>query len=178
MAAGDLESLVADHRASLLEFLAAARAVEIEDWERRSVPGKWAPSQVAEHLRVTYEVLLRELRGGAGIRIRLPWWRRTLLRATVLPRIVARGRFPAGAPAVREIRPGEGPFDRAATLAGLEALAAAFGEQLRARPSASLSHAFFGKMTAPVGLRVLAAHNRHHAAQLPAAGRGLTTASV
>jgi hypothetical protein len=174
--AGDWQATVDDHRASVLEFLAAARAVDEECWARPSAPGKWSPGQVAEHLRVTYEVLLRELRGGSGMRIRLPWWRRAVLRATVLPRIVARGRFPAGAPAVREIRPGDGPFDRAATLSGLETLAAALGEQLEARPGASLSHAFFGKMTAPVGLRVLAAHNRHHAAQLPPAGRGLTRA--
>jgi hypothetical protein len=178
MAAGDWQALVADHRASVREFVATAGTVEEERWERPAAPGKWSPSLVAEHLRVTYEVLLRELGGGSGIRIRLGWWRRTVLRATVLPRIVARGRFPAGAPAVREIRPGEGPFDRAATLSGLETLATELGQQLEARPGVSLSHAFFGKMTAPVGLRVLAAHNRHHAAQLPAAGRGLTTASV
>src|SRR4030095_8755207 len=108
----DCPALVAAHRASVDEFRDAASAVDPADWDAQPGAEKWSPGQIAEHLRLTYEVLLRELGGGTGMRVRLPWWQRGLLRATVLRRIVARGTFPSGAPAVREIRPGAGPFDR------------------------------------------------------------------
>jgi hypothetical protein len=172
----DLRPLLTDHRDSIEEFSAAARAVEAAAWERRPAPDKWSPSQIAEHLRITYDVILRELRGGAGIRVRLPWWRRSLLRATVLRGIVRHGRFPGRAPAVREIRPGDGPYERAATLAALADLSQAFLREIEAHPDKRLSHAFFGRMAAPAGLRMLAAHNRHHAAQLAAPAS--TTASA
>jgi hypothetical protein len=159
--------LLADHRASVEEFALAAAALDEPAWNARPAPEKWSAGQIAEHLRLTYEILLREQRGGAGMRVRLPWWRRAMLRVTVVPRIVRSGRFPAGAPAVREIRPGEGPFDRSATLGGLRSLSAAFLDELAGSRGARLSHPFFGAMAGAVGLRVLTAHNRHHAAQLP-----------
>ena len=163
----DWQELAEDHRASVEEFAAAARAVPQSSWDTRPAPDKWSPGQIAEHLRLTYEVLLREAHGGKGIRIRLPWWRRTLLRATVMRRLLRRGEFPQGAPAVKEIRPGEGPFGREATLTDFERLASEFAAELTAHREKRFTHAFFGRMASPAGLRFLAIHNRHHKAQLP-----------
>ena len=94
----------------------------------------------------------------------------------VTPERLRMGEFPRGAPAVREIRPGPGPFDRSATLSALGDLTSRFESELSRRSDAQVSHAFFGRMRAPVGLRVLALHNRHHRAQLP--GAALTKASA
>lgn len=113
--------------------------------------------------------MLRELRGGQGVRARLTWWRRALLRSTVMRRMLRGGAFPNGAPAVRELRPAGGPFDRRSTLAALSALSSDFVGEIAARRDARLTHPFFGKLAPAAGLRVLAAHNRHHRAQLPAA---------
>lgn len=92
-----------------------------------------------------------------------------MLRQTVMRRMLRGGAFPKGAPAVRELRPGAGPFERQATLAALGALSEDFVGEIAAHREARLSHPFFGKLGPTAGLRVLAAHNRHHQKQLPAA---------
>ena len=58
--------------------------------------GKWTPAQIVQHLILGYEAGLRELDGGVGLTVVVPWWKRIALRWTILPRILA-GRFPAGA---------------------------------------------------------------------------------
>lgn len=63
-------ALQADHVASLAAFRAAAAEYPPERWDAPLAPGKWTPAQVAEHLRLSYEVLGRELAGGTGLRLR------------------------------------------------------------------------------------------------------------
>jgi hypothetical protein len=154
------------HRAAVADFVARARALTPEAWERPLGAARWTPAQTAEHLRLTYAVLLAELGGGRGLQVRTSWWLRTVLRLVVLRRILREGRIPAGARAPRELRPGPGPFERDATLAGLEALAARLEEALAGRETA-LTHHIFGRMGPDDGLRFCAAHARHHAGQLP-----------
>ncbi len=149
------------------EFVAAAEAVPEAAWQHSPGADKWSPAQIAEHLRITYEVMLRELRGGQGVRVRLGWFQRLVLRQGVMRRILRGGVFPKGAPAVRELRPGGGPFERRATLAELGTLTDDFASEIAANRNARLSHPFFGKLGAASGLRILAAHNRHHRGQLP-----------
>ncbi len=165
--------LQADHAASLAAFHAAAERWTPEAWEAPLGPGKWTPAQVAEHLRLSYEVLGRELAGGTGLRLRTPWWLRPLLRLRFLPGVLRQGRIPANARAPREVRPGDGPFPRATVLAALDAGAAAVGAALAERHGGGgdgVTHHVFGRLSPAEALRVLAVHNRHHPAQLSAPG--------
>ncbi len=160
------------HAAAAAELAAAARAVPAAAWERPVGEGKWTPAQIVAHLNLTYEVLLRELGGGAGMAVRTAAWQRALLRLLLVPRLLRGGSFPRGARAPRELREPEGaPQDGA--VAAFRALsdrfAASAAEVRERRPDARLSHAYFG--TAPVadGVLLCARHIQHHRRQLAAA---------
>jgi hypothetical protein len=157
------------HGRALAAFLAAAEAVPDAAWEAPWAEGKWTRSQVAEHVRLTYAQMLGEIGGGPAMRVRTPWLKRQVLRLLVMPWIVRRRRMPKGAPAVREIRPGDGPFDRARVLAGLrdagERLLAELG-RIDVASFGGLTHPFFGRMEPLLGLRLLTVHTDHHRAQI------------
>jgi len=165
------ETALAEHRAALAAIIASLRALEPARWSAPRGPGKWSPAQIAEHLRLTYVTLGNEARGGTGFRVRAKWWLRPLLRLRYVGRILRTGAFPEGAPATREVRPGEGPFEREPLLAELAAegerfLAAVQGA--RARHVAGLTHPFFGKLDLRRGLLLATSHLHHHHRQVPA----------
>lgn len=159
------------HAAALDAFVARAAAVETGAWNARAAEGKWTPAQVVEHVRLTYDIAVRELEGGGGLRVRTSWWLRPLLRLTYLRNILASGRVPQGARAPREARPGDGPFDQAATLAALRASSQQFVALLEPvwhRNGAVLTHHIFGRLGAREAFRFMAVHTGHHTQQLPA----------
>src|SRR5689334_3566845 len=100
------------HGSAASAFATAAEAVEPEAWDRPRAEGKWSPAQITDHLIRTYDVLLREIAGGGGMKVRTRLWMRLLLRLTYMPRILRTGRFPAQAPAPPEIRPSKTPPDQ------------------------------------------------------------------
>ena len=51
----ELETALADNRAAVDEFLAAARAIEPAAWAIPRADGAWSPGQIAEHLAIVYE---------------------------------------------------------------------------------------------------------------------------
>jgi hypothetical protein len=166
----DPTSGLAAHRRALAIFVAAAKNVDEAQWNAAPVSDKWSPAQVAEHLRMTYEVVGGELDGKAGLVVRTSWWIRPLLRFQFLRKILADGAVPAGAKAPRELRPGAGPFRRDQTLAALGEGAAAFETTLTRRwndPAAGATHHVFGRLTASQMLRFATVHLEHHARQLP-----------
>lgn len=166
-----------DHRRAVAEFVAAARAVDIARWERKPDGDRWSPAQIAEHVRLTYEVVGAQFSGGPGLRVRMPWWKRLPLRWAFLGRILESGVFPKGAWAPREIRPGDGPFDRETVLAALERTAAATEDILVARwtdGSRIMTHHVFGALDSPMGARLATVHTLHHAKQLRAFDSGPT----
>jgi len=165
----DRDALQREHRTSITEFIAVAEAIPAADWESPLATGKWSPAQVAEHLRLSYEMLGRELSGQPGLRVRTSWWLRVVLRLRVLPTILKDGRIGEGALAPREIRPGPGPFPRGALLAQLRATATAAEATLVGRlegAGAGITHHVFGRLSPARALRFLAVHNVHHTRQL------------
>jgi hypothetical protein len=161
----------ADHRAAIEDV---ARVVEGQDpacWARAPQPGKWSPSEIAQHLILSYGPPLAELDGGAGFAVRVPWWKRVVLRWKFLPQILG-GKFPQGAPAPREIRPKTGAADPAQAACDLRESAARFANRLAEAETGRrvrLTHSYFGKLTAPQILKLMAVHAGHHRAQFPPA---------
>jgi len=170
------DAAVAAHRQALTAYIASATQMAATRWNAARDVGKWSPAEITEHLRLSYVPAIAELAGQGGFRMRTPRWQQLLLRLWYLPRILRRGRMPTGVPAVREVRPGNGPFDQHALLLALQAAGEQFLDALgaaRSRPSQRVTHPFLGKLTLAEGLGLSTAHLRHHHQQLDgAAGTG------
>jgi hypothetical protein len=165
----DWSRLERDHRDAVAAFVARASALDVDRWTREPSPGKWSPCQVAEHVALAYEAIVRDLGGGPPMRLRLRWWQRALLRRFYLPRILARGRLPTGARAPREIRPGAETPARDQVLARIGAGAGILDEAMGVRrEEARVVHPYFGSLRGQEILRFCALHTRHHALQLGA----------
>jgi hypothetical protein len=164
----------ADHRAAVESVADALRRIDPSAWRVPARPGKWTPAEIAHHLALAYEPPLSELSGGPGYTLRIPWWKRCLLRWKFLPGIVRRGEFPWGAPAPRELRPRDDATGQGEAVGRLREAAALFERRLAeagAERRVRLKHAYFGRLSPSQTLKLLAAHAYHHEKQLPEGGK-------
>ena len=142
------------HSEVAAELMSAAQNVPPEKWLVPRDKGKWCPAQVVEHLNLAYDVILQELAGGEGMKIRTKFFQRTMLRWTILPRLMRGAPFPAGVPAPRELRAPVANPDQAATIASfadragkLEAAAA----EAEGKRGVRLTHAYFWEIFSRAG---------------------------
>lgn len=159
------------HDAAAARLAETAERVEPEKWLVPRAEGKWTPAQIVEHLNRVYDVILGELEGKPGMKIRTRFWMRTLLRLTVVGRILRGGWFPERAPAPYETRPGNGVEDkdeairmfrdRAAQFSSAVAKAHESGKKVR------ITHAYFGAASLDRSTLLCARHIEHHERQLP-----------
>lgn len=163
------DRLLADHDDSLEEYRTGARWVAPIAWMQPLASGKWTPAEITSHVAEAYRVLLAELGGAGGMKLLGSRLQRLILRHTLLPRLIAGRPFPPGVRAPRETRPKVIIEDQHQAMSELAHLAGLFAAELAARAAAGpvrLTHAYFGSLSPGQGLRLLTAHNRHHARQL------------
>jgi hypothetical protein len=162
---------MADHAATVDQFVQVVRRLPPQTWSRPLGPGKWSPAEVTSHVIEAYQVLRSELGGAAGMRMLGSPFRRWLLRHMTMPGLLAGRPFPSGVRAPRETRPREITKNPAEALAALTSSAEAFTQELTTRAAAGpvrLTHAYFGPLSPRQGLQLLTVHTRHHARQLTA----------
>jgi hypothetical protein len=164
--AKDREQGLRHYRDASAAVVATVMQVAPADWHRPVAPGKWSPAEITEHLRLTAAALRREIETGEGMRVRTSWLRRMVLRVLFLRKILVTGRFPDGAKAVRELRPGGGPFDHQATTSALGEELRAFERALTSTPGARVTHPLFGVADANTALRFSTVHLLHHRDQI------------
>jgi hypothetical protein len=132
-------------------------------------PGKWSPAEIAQHLILAYAPAMSELGGGPGYERRLSPIMTRVARWVALGGILSGKRFPAGGKSPPEARPA-GPFLPPAEAAErLRSAAAAFERTICEAHRAGggrITNAYFGSLTAPQALQLVAMHAEHHRKQL------------
>lgn len=168
----DLETQLADNRAAVEAFVAAARAVDASRWQAAAAEGKWSPAQIAEHLAIVYEYNRTIALGTASSPI--PWLLRPLVqplaRRIIVTNTLQAGRFTRKGRAPGIFQPSATPPAPDAVLARLDAAVRGFEGDLRSRhPEArrTIAHPIFGTIPTADWIHLQAIHARHHRAQLP-----------
>ena len=162
------ESALARHTNAAGTFTKTAEAISDSEWSTPLSEGKWSPAQVTEHLNRTYQVLIGELKGEQGIRVRSPWLLRQILRQTVLRSIYRKRALPKGARAPSEIIPKVVNEMQSASLARFVNLSREFEEGMNAnrQTGRKLTHHIFGAIDLERGLDFIAIHIEHHHRQI------------
>ena len=168
----EIETQIADNRAAIDEFIAAARALDASRWAAPRAPGAWSPAQIAEHLAIVYEYNRTIATGTASSpipRLLRPIVQR-LARGFVVDSTLRAGHFTRKGRAPGFFQPSATPPPAAAVLARLDAAVRGLEADLRSRhPEArhTIPHPIFGALPTADWMRLQAIHARHHRAQLP-----------
>jgi hypothetical protein len=158
-----------EHARSVAALLTAASLVPDEKWILPLGVERWSPAQVMEHIEISYALGRDAVRGGAGMRLKRPPLVAWLSRRIMLPLMSWTGRFPAGVPAPREVRPDAARAHAVPRLDAVLRIQRAAAEALTAlreaegRGGVTMTHAYLGPLTPYETLRLLNAHTRHHA---------------
>ncbi len=163
----ELETVIAENRAAVEEFVATARGLDAATWSAPRGEGQWSPAQIAEHLAIVYEYSRKVVTGAGGKGA--PRLLRPLLRWFVVDRTLKAGGFTRKGKAPAIFHPSATPPPAAEVLARLTAAVTGFEADIRSgHPAArhTVEHPFFGRMKTIDCVRLQAIHARHHRSQL------------
>jgi hypothetical protein len=163
----EIETAIADNRAAVEEFVAAARAVDAASWNTPRAEGKWSPAQVAEHLAIVYEYNRKVVLGTAGKGA--PRFLQPLARWFIVTKTLKAGAFTRKGRAPGIFQPTATPAAAAPLLTRLTTALAGFENDIRSgHPEGrhTVAHPFFGRLPTVDYLTLQAIHARHHRSQL------------
>ncbi len=161
---------LADHRAAVREYAAAAGRLDTQAWLRPLGQNRWSPALITEHLMLSIGAFTADAAGRAHMAVILGPWKRFVARTIFLRRMLKTGEFPAGARAPRETRPSSSPQPQAEALAALDRAVTDLEITVNAHPDPAhcqITHPYFGRLPLPMSIRLLELHARHHLGQLP-----------
>jgi hypothetical protein len=170
---------LARHAAAAGAYCETASGIGEAAWDAPYAPRKWSPAQITEHLTRTYDVVLNQLRGGSGLRVRSNWVVRGLLRTTVLRWIFRHRALPRGAKAPSEVVPERVGGTQAEAVARMAARAREFEQEVwerRGHRGLHLTHHLFGEIALLPGVDFVAIHIEHHHRQIAHAVPGAAAA--
>lgn len=157
------------HRAAVALYFQCAGIIPENAWLTPIEAEKWTPAQITEHLILTYQVFLQQMRGEQNIKTVYGSGMQWLLRLLILPGIYRRRKLPRGAQAPEEILPVKADQRREAAIEQLKKAVGEFENEASARrneESLRLTHHVFGKIKLIQGIDLAAIHTEHHARQL------------
>jgi hypothetical protein len=162
----DPQSLIADNRAAMDEFITVLSAVPERDWTKPSGEGRWSPAHHGMHIALAFEAFVRDARGGTPARLLGTPLKRRMWRLVGLSQVMWLARLPGGVKAPREVRPPDVPADRATVLDDLRARLRDFEAAANevAVSGRRLTHPYFGAISLREAMVLCAVHTRHHAA--------------
>ncbi len=162
----DLTTVLDDNRAALEDFIAAAEQAA-STWTTPRAPKKWSPSQVTEHVALTFEEGAKIVAGEPSVFPTLPSLLRPLLRGLFFNRILRKNAFP-DARTMKGLDPPSGPAAASEARARLEAAWKSFDDACRNREASgrAVEHGAFGTVSVADYARFMELHTRHHQKQL------------
>jgi hypothetical protein len=156
-----------EHERALYRYRERIERLSPELWRQRRPGGGWSPAEITQHLILSYEIALRNLRGGpAPERLAGPV-SSTLLRWFLLPHIFFHRTLPRSR-APREARPSGEPGSPTEALERMRELGAELAEAALSPETdrKRLRHPYFGPISPYQFLRLTTVHLDHHGRQV------------
>ena len=158
------------HQTVIADYVQTASRIDQEVWRLPVGAEKWTPAQITDHLILTYQMLVKQIRGEQSLKMQYGFPLRQILRLTILPKIFRTRQLPRGAKAPPEIMPEDSKMSRQTALKQLEESSGAFENEILSRRNDKkfrLTHHVFGQIKPLKGIDFIAIHTEHHARQLP-----------
>lgn len=168
----DIDAALADTRKAVTEFVVVGGTCGTA-WTVPRAPGKWSPSQIAEHVARALEESAKVADGRPSAFPNLPSPVQWLLKVFLFNRVLRGSRFPNGKTA-RSLNPPCGPATPAEARVRLEAAVNEFDRACRSRAvdSGLVNSPIVGVVSVVDFARFQELHVRHHEAQMQASAPG------
>jgi DinB superfamily len=163
----DVTQRLEDNRRAIEHVLAAAEGAS-GLWEKPVAPGKWSPSQLVEHLAVSYEQGANVVAGRPAKLPSMPAFLRPVMRVLFFNRVVRKSWFPRSKTS-SAMDPESGPETPEAGRARLEAAYEVFREACASAAGNEITSSAFGRVRLDDYCRFMEVHTRHHLKQMPQA---------